>query len=285
MEKSQVTWGVDADCLVVETAFTRKKGWEKRFLITSDLHVDSKKTDPNLIRHFLREAEEHDAHIIDNGDLFDCMGGKYDRRSNKADIRPEFQTDRYFDSIVDYAEKLLAPVAPRLIMLGDGNHEISVKDRHEIDILSNLADKLNLKHGGNVLRQKYTSYLRFVFRDGSKMESKIVYRTHGNGGNSPVTLGVISSARRQEQIIADAYVSGHIHESWEVPRTRYRIGQKNNIIVERVPHIQVGTAKDSTHSTWENMKGFRAPSLEMRWLIFWWNGRTETIEIRSEACY
>ena len=81
------------------------------------------------------EAKEKNAIILKFGDVFDAMGGKYDKRSTKADIRPEYQTNKYFDDIVEDATKFYDISKEHIKLITVGNHESSVMLRHEIDIL------------------------------------------------------------------------------------------------------------------------------------------------------
>ena len=239
-------------------------GWEQHFLLVSDVHFDNKHCDRKLLKRHFDEAVAKDARIFIFGDFFDCMGGKYDHRSTKADIRPEYQRSDYFDALVEDAAKWLEPYKGHIALISDGNHETSVTLRHEINLLDRLAEKL-----GGVERGKYSGFVRFKFDRVSQRSSKILYYSHGSGGNSPVTLGVIASNRRQEMIHADYFVTGHLHSEWEVPRTQTRLNEQNNIEVHKCFHWQLGTY-EQTHMEggWADHKGFRGASIGGRWLKF-----------------
>jgi hypothetical protein len=62
----------------------RNKDWEQWVLLRSDVHHDNPKCDQDLERQHLQEALEYDAPIIDNGDLFCAMQGRWDKRADKS---------------------------------------------------------------------------------------------------------------------------------------------------------------------------------------------------------
>lgn len=272
-------WEYMGDCIKITIPCSRKDTWQQSFLLTSDVHIDSKKCELKLFKKHLEQLKERNAYLIDNGDLYDCMGGKYDKRSNKADILSKLQVSNYFDALNDHAKEILDPVSDRIIMLSDGNHELSVTSRHEIDLIGRLQDSLNKNKKTNILRQGYTGWIKFVFNrpDGRDYGSMYMYRTHGNGGNAPVTKGVIQSARRQDIIDADIYVSGHIHTNYTVPRPMWKITDRGTVYIQEKVHHQLGTYKDSSNSTWENMKGFAPPSLGGSWMTFKYDSTSNKI--------
>jgi hypothetical protein len=92
----------------------------QEFLLISDLHWDNPHCDRGLLKNHLDEAVKRNAAIILNGDTYCCMGGKYDRRADKSLIRPEHNTDRYFDAIVDTSVEWFAPYAKNILLIGYG---------------------------------------------------------------------------------------------------------------------------------------------------------------------
>jgi hypothetical protein len=272
-------WNYQADCIKIEVPLKRNSSWSQTFLLTSDIHIDSPKCEVGMLKRHIKQLEEKDAYLIDNGDLFDCMGGKYDKRSNKADILPKLQVANYFDKLIDHAHDILEPAARRTIMLSDGNHELSVLGRHEVDLIGNIQKSLNSSNKkANILRQGYVGWLKFCFRaDNGSGDSLVMYRTHGNGGAAPVSKGVSQTARRQDMIDADLYLSGHIHTNFTLPRPVMKLSDQGVVYTRERIHHQIGTYKDSTWCTWENMKGFAPPSLGGSWLTFRWNNESNRV--------
>ena len=69
-------------------------------LLTSDRHHDNPHCNQELEKKHLDEAKERNAVIIDYGDLFCAMQGKFDRRASKDHIRPAHQHGNYLDRLV-----------------------------------------------------------------------------------------------------------------------------------------------------------------------------------------
>ena len=250
------------------------KNFEQSFLLISDIHFDALNCNRKLLKQHLDEAIEKNARILIFGDWFDCMGGKYDPRTTKADIRPEYQTQTYFDDIVDSSAEFLKPYQNNIDLIAEGNHETSVKLRHEIDLLSELSRRGLCNHIG-CRKGKYNGFIRFFFGcNGSDKSSKTMYYTHGGGGNAPVTKGAIKTNRRQDSVLADFYVAGHIHTEFEMPRTQARLNEQCNLVNHKCMHYQLGTYKDDfMDGGWSDHKEFSPANLGGRWLKFYGSSR------------
>lgn len=268
------------DATLITVDLKRARDWEFRVLFLSDVHCDNKGFKRNLFKKHCDEALAGGWAIIDNGDFFDAMGGKWDKRSGKADILPELNTDSYLNSLVKFGADLLEPYKKNIVIMGNGNHEQSIKERHEVNLTAMLIDKLGI----DAIIQKYTGWVIFRFADKASNHTATLYRTHGNGGNAPVTKGVIQSARRQDMIEADIYISGHIHTEYNVPRPKWYLDRNGNMKIKTPVHQQIGTYKDSTLKTWEDMKGFAPPSLGGQWLIFTYDPTENVLKYRFQPC-
>ena len=97
------------DIDVFRIKYNQTKEWEQWVLLTSDEHFDSKDCDRKLLKKHHEQAKERNAIILKLGDIFDCMGGAYDPRSGKGDLRPEYNVKNYFDVIVKDAAKFYEP--------------------------------------------------------------------------------------------------------------------------------------------------------------------------------
>lgn len=240
---------------------------DQEFLMISDVHWDSKYCDRKLLKKHCDEAKEKNAGILIFGDIFDAMGGKWDKRSSKKDIRPEYQVEDYFNAIVDDAYDFFKNYP--VIFISEGNHESSIKRHHEINLLKMLAQKLDIDHG------LYSGFIRFNFirdlhaRIPGGGQSFDLYYTHGGGGNSPVTRGVIKTARRQVMVDADIMVSGHIHNSWDMEIIKLQASKNGYILRKPVRHVSLGTYKDDTlKGGFAAEKEFAPPNLGGYWLKF-----------------
>lgn len=188
---------------IIATSKDIGAGWDRYSFFCSDVHFDSIHCDRALFKKHMEQAKERNAKVYIIGDFFDVMGGKWDKRSTKGDIRPEYSSSHYFDDIVEDAAAFLEPYKDNVALIAMGNHESSILVRHETNLIARLCKAL----GPQVHEGKYAGFIRFQFQAASFRTSKTMYWTHGSGGNSPVTRGVIGSQRRQHDIQADLFVS------------------------------------------------------------------------------
>jgi len=226
-----------------------------KLLLRSDAHHDSVNNLRDLEKRHLEEAVRDGAYILDAGDLFDAMQGRNDPRRGYQDLRPEFVVPNYFDAIVDDAAKFYAPYADRFLLIGKGNHELSVLKNTQIDLTSRLTEKLKVNTGG------VGGWIKFKFekimpsgKTGNRCSVKIKYH-HGAGGNAPVTKGVIDT-NRQAVYLPDADVvwNGHNHKAYILPLARERITDGDRIYRDTALHIRTPGYKDQ--GDWEREKNF-----------------------------
>ena len=215
-------------------------------LLSADRHHDNPACDRNLEKRHLDEALARGALILDFGDLFCAMQGKYDPRSSMDEIRREDVGEDYLDRIVTHAARDYAPYAENWLLLGKGNHETNIRRRHGTDLLSNLAHRLNADHGGSVHLGGYGGWVRFMFVTNKtrRMSYKLKYH-HGAGGGGPVTRGVIQTNRQAVYLPdADIVVNGHTHDSWYVPIARERLSDGGKIYQDLSHYVRVPGYKD-----------------------------------------
>ena len=131
-----------------------KLGWEKWFLLSSDRHWDGPKCDRKLMFKHLEKAKQRKASILDFGDFFSMMEGRYDPRRSYDDLRPEYKEKDYLGAIVRDAAKQLRPYAPLFLMIGRGNNDQSVLKNNRVDVMNNFVyylnkdDNVNIQLGG-----------------------------------------------------------------------------------------------------------------------------------------
>lgn len=256
-----------------------RSGWQQWVLLMSDEHFDAVNCDRRMLKKHHEEAKERNALIFKFGDIYDCMGGKWDKRSSKADIRPEYQGANYFDLIKKDARDFYYPYRNNIIMVSPGNHEDSILARHEIDLVQYLADELGCIKG------KYSGFIRFQFgkKNGNRYSLNLYY-THGSGGGAPVTKGVIKNNRRQHTIIADLYASGHIHTGTIQPRPRVHLNTQCKVELTEPEHIILGAYKnDFLTGGWADSKEFDPAVLGGVWIKFYWfNNKIEYEIMRAK---
>ena len=221
-------------------------GWEQWILLSADRHHDSIYCDRKLERHHLQQAQERGALIADFGDLFCAMQGKWDPRSSMDDIRPEDNATDYLDRIVMHASEDYGPFAKSFLVIGKGNHEDNIRERHGVDLISNLVHRLNADHGGAVHVGGYGGWIRFMFKMRKTVNQSINLKYHhGAGGGGPVTKGVIQTARQAVYLPdANIVVNGHTHDSWYLPLARERLYGKGRVGRDLIHFVRTPGYKD-----------------------------------------
>ena len=221
-------------------------GWEQWVMLSADRHHDNVYCNRRFEKQQLEKAKERDAIILDFGDLFCAMQGKYDPRSSMDDIRAEDVGTDYLDRIVKHAARDYAPFAKNWYLIGKGNHETNITKRHGTDLTSNLVHRLNADHGASCHVGGYGGWVRFMVTiNKTKRRSLKLKYHHGAGGGGPVTRGVIQTNRQAVYLPdADIVVNGHTHDSWYVPLARERIGSTGKVYHDLIRFVRVPGYKD-----------------------------------------
>jgi len=259
-----------------EVQFTYSgENWEQYVLLMSDEHFDSPTCDRSLLKRHHEEAKRLNAPIFKFGDVFDCMGGKYDPRTHKGDIRPEHNVKDYFDAITRDAAKFYEPYD--IAFISPGNHEENVLHRHETDLIGNLGERLGCAVG------EYSGWLRFAFnsKSGGARRKLEAYYNH-EGGAGPVSLGVIQTNRNAVNYNADIYINGHNHNRWEVERVRERIDKMGSIKRKSMLFVNSGTYNQKPNkgrSRYDSKYG--QPNLGGVFLKFFTTGQHQDINVRA----
>lgn len=256
--------------------------WEFKILLSSDRHIDNKHSDLRLQRKHLNEALKNNWPIIDIGDAFDAMQGRKDPRLCRTELVGYLHDkEEYFDAVVDYTYDFLQPYQKQFAMIGLGNHETSVLRHNETNLTKRLVKRL--KEGGSkVAMGGYAGWIKLSFTGSSEQRSLNIRYTHGGGGNSPVTKGVIKTNRRAV-VFPDAniIISGHTHEAFCLPLARERLSMAGKIYSDNQLHVQIPSYKDSTTgigSGWEIEKEFPTKPVGAYWLRFFYDRSTRKIK-------
>lgn len=249
-------------------------------LLQSDVHWDNPKCDRDALKRHLEEARAKDAPILDNGDFFCAMQGKWDKRANKNDLRPEHQTANYLDALVDTAARYFEPYKDLVCLRGLGNHETGILKHHETNLTERLVERLKAAGSSSVCLGGYSGYVVFEVNTGGRMQSIKLHYHHGYGGGGPVTRGVIQT-NRQAVYLADADIvwSGHTHDAWQVPIARVKLNQDNTRVEHtRQVHVRTPGYKEEYgdgYAGWHIERGGPPKPVGAAWLRIRY-ARTET---------
>jgi hypothetical protein len=221
----------------------QKEHW---FLLSSDHHWDNPDCDREMIKRHLEEAKQKNAPVLFVGDFFCAMQGKYDKRSDKSKVRPEHQTTKYLDSLVDTAADWLMPYREQIAVIGQGNHETAILKNHETNLIERLVDRLNIGNKNPVYMGGYGGYIKLQFHRNNGMNVPLMIKYfHGHGGGGPVTKGVIQSARQSMYLPdADIVISGHVHEQYTIAFMQERVNALGKISIKEQWHVRLPTYKD-----------------------------------------
>lgn len=239
--------------------------------LLSDLHIDSKYTDTKKVKKLLDDAYNAGSLICIFGDLLDVMGGKYDKRTLKGDIKAEHNEDNYLNRVIEDAAELLAPYVDNLF-ISAGNHEKEIDKRFELYLLEMLSDRIYRKtHKNLVWTKNYAGFILVNVKSKTRAVqlSKVIFYNHGKDSNAVMTFGTLNIKRNSSIIDADIFIAGHIHTNFLVPVNRLSLSQKRKIKVTEQIHIQLGTAKETVGLDYFSAKkGFSPASTSFYDLTF-----------------
>jgi len=260
--------------------------FEQSFLLTSDVHFDNPKCDRDLYFKHLDQAKEKQAGVFCFGDFFCLMQSRRDKRGSKGSIRPEHNTDNYFDSVILDSADHLKPYAQNLVLFSDGNHETAVLKNMETNPLERFTAAINYRFGGSMVHAGYQGFVDFVFeydsKAGGRIQRKTLYFHHGKWGGV-VSKGTQSVARYSSMVPqADIIITGHTHDSWHVIQPQLRFRQNGETYIKEQVHIKSATYKEefNREGGWAVEKIVMPKSLGGWWLHFYYE--SEQIKFKLE---
>ena len=173
--------------LISYTITTTKKSNAHRIYFVGDAHYGTKSFDVNLFNQtvdFIRADEQ--GHVILMGDMAECINyddERFDPRCISQECLPHLADLGRFQ--VEKVTELLTPIANKIILLMDGNHEETLRTKHQIDFNWRLRDNLNdaggeVKYGGDIcgLRLKFV----YVGKGNSRVIRTVKFLiSHGYG--------------------------------------------------------------------------------------------------------
>lgn len=223
----------------------RAVGDHQWFVLMSDLHFDNAHCDRDLLREHLEWAKANDAAVVLLGDIHCAMQAKYDKRSDRSQLRDEYQSGPYFDRLVSEFDRFAFPYARNIVAVTPGNHEASVADRNETDLTERTVHCLR-ENGSSALKGTYQGWfwIRASLHTTKRYSMAWAY-THGYGGGGPVTKDTIQFNRQQAYLDgADAILSGHTHDAWCVPSMHVHLDRHGVEKRRTTWGLKLGTYKD-----------------------------------------
>ncbi len=199
------------------TTISRDNGFT--ILVMSDIHFDSVNCNRKQFFEDIKTGMNAGAKIIIVGDFFDAMNGRFDPRRDLSHLRPEYRREDYYDYIIEDGAKFMKPYAEHILMIADGNHELSVLKNANTDPTGRLVKLLNTE-SHTIFRGGYGGII--MFKQGSYVTPTKYF--HGSGGEAPVTRGAIQTSR-QAVFLPDfqLVLNGHSHHMYWIPISRERV--------------------------------------------------------------
>jgi len=225
-------------------------------LLMSDPHIGAAFVDYDRIKQDLRLAREHSARITINGDVFDNILPKDMKRYNPTALHPRLQNrSDILNAAVDFAFEILEPYKDLIDVIGVGNHDTCVEQRHSLDAVSILIQRLN-QSGAKINHGGYAGWyvLRWKYGIRSYYTLKIRYH-HGAGGASPVTKGITDFQRMNSFIEgADVVHVGHKHNRFvDTSHMKQTLSNAGKVEHRRVVNVMTGSYMD-TYSQQESQE-------------------------------
>lgn len=217
---------------------------EAYILGMGDLHIGSPYVAYERIEADLKEARRRNARIIINGDVFDFILPKDQKRFTPTALHSRLQNrSDVVNAAIDWAVEIISPYTDMIDVIGLGNHETAVEKYHGTDAVSALVTELNRHHGGRIDYGGYCGFYRrqWVYGD-RRYFNFTLYRHHGAGGAAPITKGMIDFSRMLSFIDADAIQLGHKHNRIvDATPVRMRLNAAGEIVQERTVCFMAGS--------------------------------------------
>ncbi len=245
---------------------------EQDVLMISDVHFDNPKCDRKLLKKHLDEAKRRNAKVLINGDLFDVMQGKNDKRGQKQDVRPEYLVKDYYNAVINDALEFFEPYADNLAFVSYGNHETSIIKHLEVDVLAQFVTLMKYKFNSPVQLGDYTGYITLDYAQSHRSNiTFVIYYHHGFGGGGVVTRGVIQNQRKDASIEGvDCIWMGHVHELYHLITIKDVYNRNSKMGGTRtVHHIRTSTYKqESGGNGWHEERGAPNKPLGGYWMNY-----------------
>lgn len=246
-----------------------REGWEQWFLLTSDWHKDSIYFQHDLFHRHMALAKERDAGIFCFGDDHDLMQSRDDPRRSMRELKSEFAVEDYLDEVCRVSSEELAPYAPNVLMMSDGNHNSQPRKRLGVNISRRVAESLGATWLG------WAGWIEFKFARNNGKSNRSTQNwwfEHGSGGGGRSSRGMQYVSHRASYLPdANGILSGHIHWTWIFPHRRVRKYGSGKTGKDIQWHASLPTYKDefNLEGGWHVERGGEPRPIGGIWLRFY----------------
>ena len=210
-----------------------------KLCLISDIHLIARSCNEDAVRRLLDRAVDEARRILINGDLIDGIFPKDFKRYVPSVVMAAMSgRDDLLNSTVQYAIDFLTPYKEYIDFIGVGNHELSVLQYHSYDVMRPICQGLSTT-AHKVKQGQYMGFLRYpLSATSTQVHNYDIYYTHGAGGASPVTKGMIEFNRILSGVQNVNMVwAGHMHTTTWTAENRLsmnQVGEVKNTIVDAV---------------------------------------------------
>lgn len=180
-----------------------------------DIHEGAANSRTDLFNEAVKMiSETKDAYWIGMGDMIDCIN-YHDKRFNVKEISDKYKVsdlDNLAKAQADNLIRILEPIKHKCLGLLTGNHEDSLRQHNNFDILSYLCLTLGVPYLG---KKAYVSIGAITNTDRGRPFFMIdICVGHGSGGGGGKTAGgsINKCLDYMRWETADVHVIGHLHQ-------------------------------------------------------------------------
>jgi len=236
----------------------RPSDWEKaRLFVLSDLHIGDANCNEYEVGRVVEEiAKDPNAVVILNGDLMNTA-----TRASVSDVYGE--TMRPSEQLV-YCNRLLTPIADKIIGATCGNHESRIYKADGVDMMRLLCRELGCESVYSP--EGILIFLRFGLskkRGGRPTDSKrtySIYATHGSGGGRKEGGKMNRLADLAGIVDADIYIHSHTHLPAYFAEDFFRTDVQNAKVVQVMKGF-LNTAAALNYGGYGQMQSYKPVSI------------------------
>lgn len=192
---------------VIEVDIRRRRSQKFRLYPLGDIHTGSVQCSEEMIQQEVQEiAKDKDAFWLGMGDYADCIT-KDDKRFDICGLAPWVERSNIVESQRKWLKNLFEPIKGQCIGLLAGNHEQTILDKHQNDLVRNLCSDLGVRYGG------YQCFVVLKFHRSTKGSRNFytIHAWHGAGAAQTEGARLMRLMRLVNEFQADIYLMGHLH--------------------------------------------------------------------------
>ena len=197
-------------------------GRDIKLFAIADTHIGAKEYDRESFEKFISDvSKDPDSYICIVGDLLNNAV-----RSSVSDVYAEVMSP---SQAVDYAVRILQPIADRILGVVGGNHERRSRKEVDLDPLYTVCALLRREDGSNLcdVYRPNMAFIRVNLEQGKTKDHYALMITHGKS---------FSKRKNFQSIVegVDAQIYAHSHTPDIFMPNRIRFNSRNTVTIHNV---------------------------------------------------